>query len=134
MFMLDLITIATDWAGWFDLLLKVLGLAASVAIIAGGVWYYFSDSRSKKKLSAAKEWRELAEAHAARVAELVAAVETWKQAHQQCEQKINEITTFNLRLQARERQYQRTINRLELRSGLEVTDWNDITDVPSINS
>ncbi len=92
------------------------------------------DDATKQKADAAKEWREVADAHAEKIALLDLQVKTCKKEHENCELRINDLTEFNLRLQARERGYQRVINKLEIRSKLEPTDWNDITDAPSFDT
>lgn len=118
-----------------------LVILTAVAAAAGFFYYNFRlqknkvrDDNARGKADAAKEWREVADAHAVKIKDLEDQVSTCKLAHQNCEKTINEITQFNLRLQSRERGYQRTINRLEVKAGLVPTDFNDIRDAPSFSS
>lgn len=113
---------------------EAFALMVLLAALAGGFWYTFRAQRTKvkgdaarEKADAAKEWREVADAHAATLELLKAGLEKCKGEHALCEQKINLITMFNLRLQARETRYQKTINRLESKLGLEQTDFLDVT-------
>jgi hypothetical protein len=122
-------------------ILTVLGIGTLLASAAGFFYYKFQlqknevrDDATKKRADAAKEWRDVADAHAEKIAILDKSVAAWKKLHETCEENINDLTQFNLRLQARERSYQRTINRLEIRLKIEPTDWNDVTDAPSFDS
>lgn len=124
-------------------LAQVLGVMALIGMLAAATgWFYYGVRQQKNKLrddatkgraDAAREWRDVAEAHAAKIEDLNQQVQTWKLAHDQCEKKINKITQFNLRLQSREHNYQRTINRLEIKAGLEPTDFYDTSDPQSLD-
>src|SRR6185369_14961189 len=122
----------------FSEIAAAFGILVLVAGAAGVAYNAFRtqrnkvrDDATKQKADAAKEWREVADAHAEKLALLDLQFKTCKKEHEACEFRINDLTEFNLRLQARERGYQRVINKLEIRLKLEPTDWNDITDAPS---
>jgi hypothetical protein len=124
-----------------DRVATVLAIGTLLACAAGYFYYRFRlqegevrDDATKVKADAAKEWRDVADAHAEKIKGLDLQVASWKKLHETCEANINELTQFNLRLQSRERSYQRTINRLEIRLRIDPTDWNEVTDAPSFDS
>jgi len=125
----------------FSEILAGLGIVVLLAGVAGTAYYSFRSKRNKvrddatkEKADAAKEWQDVANATKEKLALLDLQLKAAAAAHAACEEQINSLTQFNLRLQSRERGYQRGINKLELRLGLEATDWNDITDAPSFGS
>ena len=115
--------------GWKDL----PGLLALVAIVAAVIGYFtrgVKKERGSVKDETIQELRTLCEVHKGKIADLEQGLRGARQEHAACERKINGITAFNLRLQAREVNYQKTINRLELRLGMDPTDFADVSHAP----
>jgi len=107
-----------------------LGVIAVVATAAGFTWYSFRSQRAKVKADAIKDWRDVAEAQNKKIGILEEGLKQCREEHETGQQRVNELTQTILRFLARERSYRRTINRLEVRAGLPITDWDDITDAP----
>src|SRR6266851_8355409 len=79
-------------------------------------------------------WRELAEGRLGRIADLEAEKEGLQQQVQSlrghltdCEKLRDEFALFNLRLQAKNRNYEKCINRLEKELNLQETNFEDPT-------
>lgn len=106
-----------------------LGALALIGMVgaAGGYFFYsFRASKATVKADAVRQWSEVADALQQKVGLLETQIDGLKGEHERCQLKVNNITAFNLRLQAREARYQRTINRLERKAGVEITDFNEI--------
>lgn len=106
--------------------LTALGLVGLVGAAGGYLFYSFKLQKSTVKANAVREWSEVASALNEKVGLLEAEVERVKGECERCQLKINTITAFNLRLQAREIGYQKRINILERKAGVEITDFNDV--------
>jgi hypothetical protein len=100
-------------------LIEVLGLV----VILGVAWYTF-------RSQAPKVWRDVADGLTKKVAALEEQIGDCEAEHERCNRKVNKLTAFNLRMQAREKKYQSTINRLEHSNGLQITDWSDGSEAP----
>lgn len=114
----------------FAWLMGLLGLVSILAVIVGYFVRGVRKERSSVKDEVIGELQKLGELHKGKIAELSTGLEACKREHAHCERKINGITAFNLRLQARETLYQKTINRLEHRLGIELTDFSDVSQTP----
>lgn len=108
-------------------ILIVLGVLAVIAIAAGVVWYQFRKGGTEAADKAIANWKSLYESEEEKNTKLTKQVEEYKQAHDECEKLRNEFAQHNLRLQARCANYERCINRLELRLDLEPTNFDDPT-------
>lgn len=120
--------------GFIELTLANIGVAIGVVIavatLAGVAYYTFRSQKPKVRADAIKEFSEAFDGLEKKYELLEAKLKDVESEHQRCERRINRISAFNLRLQAREVKYQRTINWMERRMGQEVTDFSDITDSP----
>ena len=112
---------------------EILGAFALVAILATLIAHFKFGVFTAKKASDAEAIRLLesvVNAQGEKISLLDEGLKGCKAEHANCEMRVNQITAFNLRLQAREQAYQKTINRLELKLGLEITDFNDVSHAP----
>ncbi len=112
---------------------QLLGLLALIGIVATVVGHFiFGLGGSKKAAQAAAitTLESLVSAQGDKIRLLDEGLKGCKAEHAACELRVNRITAFNLRLQAREAGYQKSINRLEHRSGIDITDWNDVSHAP----
>jgi chromosome segregation ATPase len=107
--------------------LLVIGL---VGVAAGYLFYSFRSQKPKVRADAIAELSRAFEGVKAQCEQLDQKVKNVVAEHERCQRKLNRISAFNLRLQAREVRYQKTINRMERKLGEEVTDFSDITDTP----
>lgn len=99
----------------------VYAVSAMLAILAAfAAAYYVIRSQ------ALRIWKDLNDGLKQRVGELEAKVAECEKEHTNCNRRVNKLTGFNLRMQARERRYQTTINALEHKLNLPVTDWLDV--------
>ena len=98
-----------------------------LAVLAGYFVRGFRKERGSVKDETIQELRQLCDVHKQKIDQLTEGLKACKAEHEQCERRVNEITAFNLRLQARGQQYEKTINRLEVRQGLEPTDFSKVT-------
>lgn len=113
-----------------DMLAVLVGLLALVAALAVVVGYFIRGvkrERGSVKDELIKDLSTLCETHKGKIEELSAGLEGCKAEHAKCEGRINAISAFNLRLQAREIGYQKSINRLERRLGIIETDFTDVS-------
>jgi hypothetical protein len=108
----------------FGSLTTALGLIVIIAGMGGYFWFNWRTSGDKAKDETIDTWKGLAESRAARNAELEAENKELSSRLDACEKLRNEITRFNLRLQARETQYQHSINRLEVELKLKPTNFD----------
>lgn len=109
---------------------QILSLFAFLGIAAVAVGHFiFGVGRTKKELrtDAIAELEAVVRAQGGKITLLEEGLKGCKAEHANCELRVNAITAFNLRLQAREQQYQKTINRLESKLGFEITDFNDVS-------
>ncbi len=105
-----------------------LSIMASFAIAAGYLYYLFRSQKPKVRADAIQELSEAFAALKAKCDLLETKMKEVVAEHERCERKLNNVAAFNLRLQAREMRYQKTINHLERRAGLETTNFDDITE------
>jgi len=110
--------------------LTVLAIVGIVGAAAGSFFYSFRSQKATVKADAVHEWSEVASALEKKIGLAEEEIASLKMKDAQCQMKVNNITAFNLRLQAREVRYQRRINVLERMAGVDVTDFNDVTDAP----
>lgn len=108
-------------------LITALALIAIAATVAGYFIYTYRQSGSQARDRALQNWKELAESEQAKNIILKAENTQLKSEVQDYEQLRNDFAKFVLRTNAREEHYQRCINRLELKLGMEPTDFNDPT-------
>ena len=111
-------------------ILGAFALVALVAALVGHFRYGLGAAKKTVRANAIKELELVVLAQGKRIGLLDEGLKGCKAEHATCERRVNAITTFNLRLQARERAYQRTINRMEVKLGLETTDFNDVSHAP----
>lgn len=107
-----------------------LAVVAAVALLVG---YFVRGVRKESgsvKDETINELKALGEIHKEKIEQLSQGLQACKAEHEACERRINNIVAFNLRLQAREQQYQKTINRLEGRLGMDPTDFSDVIHGP----
>jgi len=105
------------------------GAAVLVGLAGAACGYFFYSFRSQKsgvKADAVREWSEVASALNEKLGLLEAELKRVEGECERCQLKINTITAFNLRLQAREIGYQKRINILERKAGVEITDFNAV--------
>ncbi|PYS67134.1 MAG: hypothetical protein DMF69_23995, partial [Acidobacteria bacterium] len=98
----------------------------------GTAWYTLRNQKRTVKSDAIQDLNDVVEAQSLKIQLLNDGLTSCRTEHEKCERKINGITAFNLRLQAREGVYQRTINRLEAKSGLEMTDFSNLIHAPEV--
>src|SRR5262249_37912906 len=110
--------------------LAALALVGVVGVLVAQLWAAFKDKGKKQKLDALGELGSVVGAQKEKIDILETGLAACRSEHEQCQRKINAISAFNLRLQAREQRYQTTINRLEVRQGLEPTDFSDVSHAP----
>ena len=116
-----------------DVLGVLLGFFGLVAIVATVIGYFlrgFKKEGDSHKDELIDELKDLCTVHKEKIAEVSRGLESCKSEHEKCEMRINDITAFNLRLQARELGYQQSINRLEQRLGLPTTDFINVSHAP----
>lgn len=111
----------------FLIALTILGLLAAATT---ALWYAVRGEKRKVKTNTIEDLTAAYEALQKRVGVLDASFTDATIKHERCERKLNRIVAFNLRLQAREMRYQKTINHLERIAGLDQTDFNDVTEAP----
>ena len=104
--------------------LVVIGIVVAALAVA---WYTLRNQKRTVKSDAIQDLNDVVEAQSLKIQLLNDGLTSCRAEHEKCERKINLITAFNLRLQAREGLYQKTINRLEARSGLEQTDFSNVS-------
>jgi hypothetical protein len=112
---------------------NVVTALAAFGIAGTVVGYFIYSARTQKpkvRADAVSEFSQLAEALKTKLELMQGEIGALRGEHERCQRKINEVTAFNLRLQAREYHYQNRINRLERALGLEITDFNDFTASP----
>lgn len=107
-----------------------LGVLLSLAALFGVAWYTFRAQKKTVAASALKDWRDVADAQGEKIRLLEEGLKQCRSEHERCERRINRISAFNLRLQARESRYQKQINRLEGALELDVTDFSEVGDAP----
>ena len=110
---------------------QILAALALVAIVATTLAVFavrFREGKRTSKRDVIQDWRDVVESQNAKLSVLEEGLASCKKEHKECERKINGMTAFNLRLQAREQRYQRKINRLERALNLEETDFGDGID------
>lgn len=106
---------------------QILTVAAVIALVVGYVYREIKKEGGSRKDEVIAELTTLVTAHKGKIEDLTAGLEGCKAEHARCERSINSITALNLRLQARQQLYEKTINRLELRLGIELTDFIDVS-------
>ena len=111
-------------------LLGAFALATVIATLVGHFIFGLGTSKKGFKDAAIKDLRDVVDAQGKKIGFLEEGLKGCKTEHANCEIKVNTITAFNLRLQAREQVYQRTINRLEGKLGVEITDFNEVSHAP----
>ena len=113
-------------------LLTLLVVIGIVVAALGTAWHTLRNQRRTVKSDAIQDLNDVVEAQSLKIQLLNDGLTSCRTEHEKCERKINGITAFNLRLQAREGVYQRTINRLEAKSGLEMTDFSNLIHAPEV--
>jgi hypothetical protein len=116
-----------------EVLAVILAFFAVVAILATVIGYFIVQVRKQSgavKDGLISDLTKLCEFNKDKIDDLTTGLEGCKAEHQKCERRINDITIFNLRLQAREVGYQNSINRLERQLGISQTDFSDVSQAP----
>jgi hypothetical protein len=123
----------------FGAALVVIGLLVAAA---GYAWYVFRcqkklvrDDAAKQRADAAKDkfdvihdWQTIADVQDRKIELLEEQLKEGKADHASSERKVNRLTAFNLRLQARELKSQKAICEMQLRLRMPVTDFSDVND------
>ncbi len=128
--MLSLIIVDLSFKEVLAVLLSFLGVVAILATVIG---YFIVQVRKQSgavKDGLISDLTKLCEVNKGKIEDLMKGLEGCKAEHEKCERRINDITIFNLRLQAREVGYQNSINRLEKKLGISQTDFNDVRQAP----
>jgi cell division protein FtsB len=108
-------------------LLTGLAVVAIVALVIAYFVYNFRNSGSQARDKALKNWKDLAESEQAKNAQLVKENERLSAEVRDCAQLRDDFAQHVLRSTAREINYQRCINRLEVMLKLEPTNFDDLT-------
>lgn len=109
---------------------QILVVTAILAVVVAYFYRGFKGERSSYKDEVISDLTKLVGVHKQKIEELTVGLEGYKTEHAKCQRTINDITALNLRLQARQQLYERTINRLELRLGIELTDFINVSHAP----
>lgn len=101
----------------------VIGVGAAAGIL-GVAWFTFRSQARKVKADVVRELNDVIDALGEKIKILKELIDKCAREHKECEEKVNEVTQFNLRFQAREKLSHTTINRLERKLGLDETEWD----------
>lgn len=120
-----------DWLTAFAVFVGLLGLAAATAAYFR---FRYKDETQHRTADAITTWKELAEARWSAIKgmqdeklDLERHVTRLESELGDCEKLRNDFAVFNLRLQAKNAHYEKCINRLEERSNLPLTNFDDPT-------
>jgi len=109
---------------------RILEVVLVLAVIAAYIYREVKRQGGSYKDEVISDLTKLVNGHKGRIEDLTTGLEACKAEHAKCQLKINSITAFNLRLQARETGYQKSINRMEHRLGITPTDFTDVIHAP----
>lgn len=120
----------------FTLVGKIVAGVLAAAVIVGVLYYKFRQGGERISKQALADWQALAESRRAMVealkedkAKLEKEVAQMELHLDECRELRDDFAKLNLRLQAREKIYHTSINRLERMAGLPPTDFEPLPKV-----
>src|SRR6266852_4616847 len=119
---------------WFTAALAISAAIGAIAGLRAFYKYKYADATHRADGESIKTWQGLAASRLAALTQvredcfsLTQEVKNLKSELGECEQLRNEFAIFNLRLQAKNEKLQKSVNRLEDRLGIPLTNFDEPT-------